>query len=121
MPLLSYSVCLLLIHYGALLSLASGQATRRPTASAWGGRMAPLLPPADAPRTVSSDRRRTKHRTPCTQGLRSASVSYRPTLADSALRNPIAPAPLCRPARPLTPLTSSPVFKSSLGTPRGRV
>src|SRR5215217_6385572 len=104
MLLLGYSACLLLVHYGALLARASGQATRRPT-TAWGGRMALLPPPAGAPRTASSDRRGTKLQTPCTQGLRSASVSYRPSLAAAALCNPTAPAPSCRPARPPTPPT----------------
>src|SRR5215210_4760914 len=52
---------------------ASGQATRRPT-TAWGGGMAPLPPPADAPRTASSYRQGTKPQRPCSQGLRSASV-----------------------------------------------
>src|SRR5918998_6621524 len=121
MLLLGYSACLLIVHYSALLApRASGQATRRPT-TAWGDRMAPLLPPAGAPRTASSDRRRTRPQTPCTQGLRSASVSYRATLAEAALHNPTAPALSCRLARPLSPLTLSPVSKSSLGTPRGRV
>src|SRR5215217_7592189 len=110
MLLLGYSACLLIVQYGALLTRASGQTTRRPT-TAWVGRIAPLLPPAGAPRTASSDRRGTKPQTPCTQGLRSASVSYRPPLAAAALCNPTAPAPSCRAARPLTPLSSSPVSK----------
>src|SRR5829696_3458394 len=109
MLLLGYSTYLLIVHYSALLARASGmplgQATRRPT-TAWGGRMAPLPPPADAPRTASSDRRGTKPQTPCTQGFRSASLSYRTPLADAAFCNPIAPALSCRPACPLTPWTS---------------
>ena len=60
----------------------SAPATRRPTA-AWGGGLSLSPLPAGAPRTVSSDRWATKHRTPCTQGLHSASVSYRRPLADS--------------------------------------
>src|ERR671910_1868207 len=72
-----------------------------------------LLPPlAGAPRTASSDRRRTKPQRPCTQGLRSASVSYRVPLAEAALHNPTAPAHSCRPARPPTPFTS-PRFKKA--------
>src|SRR5215207_10542482 len=109
MLLLGYSAYLLIVHYSALLARASGQATRRPT-TAWGGGMAPLLPPAGAPRTTSSDRRGTKPQTPCTQGLRSASLSYRAPLAQTALHNPTAPAPSCRPARPPTP-SASPHFK----------
>src|SRR5215212_6739424 len=120
MLLLGHSACLLLIQYGALLARGSGQATRRPT-TAWGGRMALLPPPAGAPRTASSDRRGTKPQTPCTHGLRSASLSYRPPLAETALHSPTAPAPSCRPARPPTPSASSSVSKSSLGAPRGRV
>src|SRR5215208_4861093 len=120
MLLLGYSACLLIFHYSALLARASGQATRRPT-TAWGGRMAPWPPPAGAPRTAQTSRRGTKPQTPCTQGLRSASVWYRVPLADAALHNPTAPAPSCRLGHPLTPLTSSPVSESSLGTPRGRV
>src|SRR5215207_5828966 len=44
---LGYSACLLIVQYGALLTRASGRATRRPT-TAWCGRMAPLPPPAAA-------------------------------------------------------------------------
>src|SRR5215210_94642 len=114
MLLLGYSACLLIIHYSALLTRASGRATRRPTrrpTTAWCGGMSPLPPPAGAPRTAPSTRRGTKLQTPCIQGLRSASVSYRPPLAAAALCNPTAPAPSCRAARPLTPPTSSPVSK----------
>jgi hypothetical protein len=115
MLLLSYSACLLIVHYGALLSRASGQAIRRPT-TAWGGGLTPSPLPAGAPRTASSDRQGTKHRTPYSQGLRSASVPYRPTLADAALRNPNAPAPSCQPARLPTP-PASPRFKVGQGSP----
>src|SRR5829696_3094730 len=100
--------------------LSFGQATRRPT-TAWGGGIAPWPPPAGAPRTAPSARRGTKLQTPCTQGLHSASVSYRPLLAAAALCSPIAPAPPSRAARPLTSLTSSPVSKIFPSTPRGRV
>src|SRR5215212_10763702 len=120
MLLLGYSACLLIIHYSALLTRASGRATRRPT-TACGGGMSPLPPPAGDPRTAPSAHQQTKPQTPCTQGLRSASVSYRPPLAQTALHSPTAPAPSCRPARPPTPSASSSVSKSSLGAPRGRV
>src|SRR5215218_10254770 len=110
MLLLGYSACLLIVQYGALLTRASGRATRRPT-TAWCGGMSPLPPPAGAPRTAPSAHQQTKPQTPGTQRLRSASVSYRPPLAAAALCNPIAPAPSCRAACPLTPLTSSPVSK----------
>src|SRR5919112_2840780 len=105
MLLLGYSACLLIFHYGALLARASTQATRRPT-TAWGGRIAPLLPPAGAPRTAQTSRRGTKPQTLCNQEFRSASLSYRVPLADAAFCNPIAPAPSYRPAHPLTPFTS---------------
>src|SRR5215216_4893438 len=119
MLLLGHSACLLLIQYGALLARGSGQATRRPI-TAWGGRMALLPPPAGAPRTASSDRRGTKPQTPCTQGLRSASLSYRPPLAETALHIPTAPAPSCRPARPPTP-SASPRFKEGQDKRTGRL
>src|SRR5918994_4318301 len=88
-----------------LLPVATRRATRRPT-TAWVGRMAPLPPPAGAPRTAQTSRRGTKLQTPCSQGFRSASLSYRVPLADAAFCNPIAPAPSYRPAHPLTPFTS---------------
>src|SRR5215204_2280711 len=93
--LLGYSTYFVIVNYGALLARASGQATRRPT-TAWGGRMALLPPLAGAPRTAQTSRRGTKPQTPCTQGLHSASLSYRVPLAAAALCNPIAPAPSCR-------------------------
>src|SRR5215208_3837490 len=65
MLLLGYSACLLIVQYGALLTRASGRATRRPT-TAWCGGMSPLPPPAGAPRTAPSTRRGTKLQTPCT-------------------------------------------------------
>src|SRR5215208_2454962 len=99
MLLLGYSACLLIIHYSALLTRASGRATRRPT-TAWCGGMSPLPPPAGDPRTAPSAHQQTKPQTPGTRRLRSASVSYRPPLAAAALCNPIAPAPSCRAARP---------------------
>src|ERR671920_1339463 len=85
-----------------LLLVATRRATRRPT-TAWGGRIAPLLPPAGAPRTAQTSRRGTKPQTLCNQEFRSASLSYRVPLADAAFCNPIAPAPSYRPAHPLTP------------------
>src|SRR5215212_6999878 len=75
--------------------------------------MALLPPPADAPRTAPTVRRGTKPQTPCTQGFRSASLSYRVPLAAAALHNPTAPAPSCRPAQPPTP-SASPRFKTLL-------
>src|SRR5215216_5071669 len=72
--------------------------------------MAPLLSLAGAPRIVPSARRRTKPQTPCTQRLRSASLSYRPTLSGTAFCNPIPPAHSCRHVRPLIPLTSLPTI-----------
>src|SRR5215208_3112778 len=87
-------------------------ATRRPT-TAWVGRIAPLLPPAGAPRTAQTSRRGTKPQTSCNQGFRSASLSYRVPLADAAFCNPIAPAPSYRPARPLTPLSSLSTHQNS--------
>src|SRR5215208_5355338 len=86
--------------------------------------MAPWPPPAGDPRIAPSAHQRTKPQTPCTQLLRSACVSYRPPLAAADLCNPLAPAPSCRPAPLLTPLTPPSISKSSLGslgTPRRRV
>src|SRR5215218_1554722 len=45
---------------------------------------------------------------PCSDEFRSASLSYRPTLATAAFCNPIAPAHSCRDVRSLIPPTSSP-------------
>src|SRR5215207_10788342 len=77
-----------------------------------------LLPLAGGPRTIPSARRRTKPQTSCTQGFHSASLSYRPPLADAAFCNPIAPAPSYRPAYPLTAL-SSPTTKIRAAPPSG--
>src|SRR5215213_143590 len=82
--------------------------------------MALLPPPAGAPRTAPTVRRGTKPQTPCTQGLRSASLSYRPPLAAAALHNPTAPAPSCRPTRPPTP-SASPSFKEGQDKRTGRL
>src|SRR5215204_2161294 len=88
-----------------LLPVATRRATRRPT-TAWAGRMAPLPPPAGAPRTAQTSRRETKPQTPRSNVFRSASLSYRGPLADAAFCNPIAPAHTCLGVRPLHPLTS---------------
>ena len=89
-------------------------ATRRPT-TPWA--LTPLLPPAGGPRTIPSTHRRTKPRTSCTQGFRSASLSSRPSLADADLCNPIAPAPSYRPAYPLS-ASSSPCNRKNGATLR---
>src|SRR5215207_9082638 len=74
--------------------------TRRPT-TAW---TRGVPPPAGGPRIAPSARRGTKPQTPYSQGPCSASLSYRPTLAEAAFCNPIAPAPWCPRVRPLIPL-----------------
>src|SRR5918999_2964670 len=66
----------------------------------------PLLAQAGGPRIAPFGRLRTKPQTPCTREGRSASLSYRPPLADAAFCNLLAPARSCRGVPPLTPLTS---------------
>src|SRR5919112_5501891 len=68
--------------------------------------MTPLLAQAGGPRIAPFAHRRTKPRTPCTREGRSASLSYRPPLADAAFCNLLGPARSCRRVPPLTPFTS---------------
>src|SRR5215208_360836 len=68
--------------------------------------MTPLLAQAGGPRIASFARLRTKPQTPYTREGRSASLSYRPPLADAAFCNLLALARSCRGVLPLTPLTS---------------
>src|SRR5215203_3020490 len=68
--------------------------------------MTPLPPQAGGPRIAPFARRRTKPRMLCTREGRSASLSYRPLLADAAFCNLLAPAHSRRRVPPLTPLTS---------------
>src|SRR5215210_699970 len=67
-----------------------------------------VILPADGPRTAPTAHRKTKPQMPCSDEFRSASLSYRPTLADRVFCDPIAPAHSCRAGRPLIPPTSSP-------------
>src|SRR5215204_4461791 len=68
--------------------------------------MTPLLPQAGGTRIAPFARLRIKLRMPCTREGRSASLSYRPPLADAAFCNLLAPARSCRRVPPLTPFTS---------------
>src|SRR5215218_11177645 len=101
-----------------MLPVATGKPTAVLTA-----KMAPWPLPAGDPSTAPSAHWGTKPQTPCTQRFRSACVSYRSALAAAALYHPNAPAPSCRSAPLLKPLSSHPVTKifPLLGTPHGRV
>src|SRR5215204_3242956 len=68
--------------------------------------MTPLPTQAGGPRIAPFARLRTKPQTPYTREGRSASLSYRPPLADAAFCNLLALARSCRGVSPLTPLTS---------------
>ena len=83
-------------------------ATRRATATTVVERTASVILPVGGPRIAQSAHRGTKPQKPCSDQFRSASLSYRPTLAAAAFCNPIAPAHSCRDARPQIPPTSSP-------------
>src|SRR5215203_1890819 len=68
--------------------------------------MTPLPTQAGGPRIAPFARLRTKPQTPYTREGCSASLSYRPPLADAAFCNLLALARSCRGVSPLTPLPS---------------
>src|SRR5215208_8542938 len=80
--------------------------TPRASATTVVGRAASVILPAGGPRIAPTAHRGTKPQMPCNDQFRSASVSYRLTLAAAAFCNPIAPAHSCRDVRPLLPPTS---------------
>src|SRR5215216_5368164 len=94
--------------------LCQDTAIRRASATTVVERAAPLLLPVGGPRIAPTAHRGTKPQMPCSHEFRSASLSYRPTLAAAAFCNPIAPAHSCQPVRPLLPSTSpTPTVRSA--------
>src|SRR5919112_4569363 len=102
---------------------SQGTATRRATATTMLESAASVILPAGGPRIAQSAHRRTKPQMPCSDGFRSASVSYRLTLAAAGLCNSLAPALSCRPAHLQSALSSPSTSGCSLplGAPFGRV
>src|SRR5215212_8239748 len=80
--------------------------TPRASATTVVERTASVILPAGGPRIAPTAHRGTKPQMPCSDEFRSASLSYRPTLATAAFCNPIAPAHSCRDVRSLIPPTS---------------